>query len=100
MITINGKFNGDVDYIVSIPVDSFEDICEDNMSIKESDKIIAQAISEKYSPHLCAAGGKTHGISVLRLLRPKDRAPARSEHHRHVCLFDLSRASVGGESEG
>lgn len=48
MITINGKFNGDVDFIVNIPVDSFEDICEDNMSIKESDKIIAQAIFKKY----------------------------------------------------
>jgi hypothetical protein len=48
MITINGKFNGDVDFIVNISVDSFEDIYEDNMSIKESDKIIAQAISEKY----------------------------------------------------
>jgi len=60
MITINGKFNGDVDYIVSIPVDSFEDICEDNMSIKESDKIIAQAISEKY-------GNKIESIYDIRV---------------------------------
>jgi len=57
MITISGTYSTDndyvdensINYIVEIPVNSFEDICEENMSIKDSDKMIAQAIFEKYN---------------------------------------------------
>lgn len=34
--------------IVELPVDSYLDICTDNMSLEKSDEIITNAIYEKY----------------------------------------------------
>jgi len=46
MITIKGKAS--INYIVNIPVNSFSEIEEDNMSIKDSDEMIGQLILKKY----------------------------------------------------
>lgn len=60
MIKINGNMNyharvnnlaslyANSDFIVELDIDSFNDICEENMSIEESDKLIEDAIIKKY----------------------------------------------------
>lgn len=60
MITINGNFDfitrlesyypisAKANYIVDLNVNSFYDIDEENMSYEESDKLIGEAIHEKY----------------------------------------------------
>lgn len=34
-------------YVLDLPIDSFSDICEDKMSIEESDEMITDFLSEK-----------------------------------------------------
>jgi hypothetical protein len=46
MIKINGYFK--TAFIVEIDVDSFDDICEEKMPIKTSDKMVLEAIEKKY----------------------------------------------------
>jgi hypothetical protein len=51
MVQIYGHFtkdNQDYDYRVALNINDFDEICEPNMSIKESDELISDAIYEKY----------------------------------------------------
>ena len=47
------------EFILDLPFDSFDDICEDNMSIKESDKIILEEIEKTH-------GFKFDSLSFVR----------------------------------
>lgn len=47
--TIKVKVKFECEEIIELPFRSFSDIEEDNMPIKESDKIIKEAIEEKYN---------------------------------------------------